>query len=533
MKKIVFFLFLIPFLIGCHKKGKTLSEGRIVNFSFLSPIRSLDPRISNEYPSCHVVKMLYEGLMHIDLEGNPTFGIAESVDISEDQLTYTFHLRDSKWTNGDPVTAYDFEYAWKKAVDPRYAQTGAFTFYTIKNVSACLEKKVSVDDVGIHALDAKTLQVELEHPAPYFLSLTSCATYSPINKKIDQEHPNWCNDVGEFFVTNGPFKVDQWKKSVEITLKKNDFYWDADAVKLSGIRIQIIPDANTQFCLFEKGELDWVGQPFNSLPFDIIKDKNVFDKIEKKEMVGLNWLFLNTNSRPLSNKNIRKAIAYAINRKEITDHVYQMGETPALKILNSELTLQEEPYFDDGNVNKAREYLEIGLKELGMTKKELGPIVISQRSSIFYLRVTQAIQQQIHEALGLQVEIEQSDFPVHFNKLAKGDFCIGEMGWISWLRDPIYMLDTFRNRSFATNMSKWEDSRYQALLEKSDHEIDPIKRKEYLHKAEELLMEEMPVIPICFITLTFMKNPDLHDVYVSPLKELDLRYAYFAKNEVE
>ena len=531
MKKIALLILLIPFLIGCAKDSKHKGDvqSRVVNISFLSPVRSLDPRISNEFPSCHVVNMIYEGLMHLDLEGNPTFGVAESVDISDDQLTYTFHLRECKWSNGDPVTAYDFEYAWKKAVDPRFAQTGAFTFYSIKNVSACLEGKASVDEVGVRSLDERTLQVELEHPASYFLSLTTCSTYSPINKKIDQKHPHWSSDVGEHFVCNGPFKLKKWKKSVEIHLEKNEYYWDAKTVKLPGIRVQIIPDANTQFYLYEKGEIDWVGQPFNPLPFDITKDKNVANKLQKMEIMGLSWMFLNTEHPPFNNKNIRKAFAYAINRKEITEHIFQLGEVPALGILNSELALQKKPYFDDGNIEKAQKYFEQGLRELGMTKEELSPIIFSQRTSIFTLRVSQALQQQLKKALGIQLEIEQADFPVHFNKLAKGNFSIGEISWSSWLRDPIYMLDTFRKRSFATNMCRWEDERYMKYLEKSDHEIDPVKRKEYLHQAEALLMEEMPVIPLCFNTLTFMKNSKLKNVYVSPLKEVDFRYAYFEK----
>jgi len=529
MKKLALFVFLIPLLIGCSKspKQEVDSTNKVVKIAFGSPIRSLDPRISNEFPGCHIINMIYEGLMHFDIEGNPTYGIAKSVDISDDQLTYTFHLRKSRWSNGDPVTAYDFEYSWKKSIDPRYAQTGSFTFYTIKNVSACLEKKTTIDKVGIRALDAMTLQVELEHPAPYFLSLTACTTYSPINKKVDQEHPNWANKAGEFFVCNGPFKPKKWKKSVEIDLEKNEYYWDSKAVMLSGVNVQIIPDTSTQFYLFEKGELDWVGEPFSPLPLDIVQDEQAIDKLHSKEVLGLRWLFVNTERPPLNNKNIRKAIAYAINRKEITEHIYQFGEKPAFGILNSVLSLQEAPYFDDSNIEVAREYLEKGLKELGMTREEISPINFSQRSSVFIMRVTQALQHQIYEALGVRLEIEQADFAVHFTNLKQGNFAIGEMGWTSWLHDPIYMLDTFRKRSFATNMSRWENEEYKECLEKSDHEIDPLKRKEYLHKAEKILMEEMPVIPICFTTLTYLKNPELQNVYLSHLKQLDFRYSHF------
>ena len=516
--------------MGCHKhvNFKNGKNQRFVNISFLSCLRSLDPRVSNEFPSCHVVNMTYEGLMHLDLNGEHTFGIAKSVDISEDQLTYIFHLRDSHWSNGDLLTAYDFEYSWKKTVDPQFAHTGSFTFYSIKNVSACLEGDVSVDEVGIHALDQKTLKVELEHPAPYFLYLTTCSTYSPIHRQMDEKLPNWANVSGDTFICNGPFKLKKWKKSVEIVLEKNEHYWDTKNVQLPGIQIQIIHDANTQYMLFEKGQLDWVGQPFNPLPFDIFEDDHIEDKVHKLEAMGLYWFFVNTEKPPFDNKNLRKAIAYAINRQEITDHIFQTGEVPAMGILNSKLRLKNTPYFEDGNIEKAQEHLRMALKDLGLKNvTELPPVTVSQRSSIFMLRVMQAIQQQIYEVLGIQIELEQSDWPVHFNKLAQGDFSIGEIGWSSWLWDPIYMLDTFRTRSFATNMSRWEDVRYKEYLEKSDYEIDIEKRKEYLQQAEQILMEEMPVIPICFNSIAFMNNPKLKNVYLSPLKVIDFRSSFF------
>ena len=391
-----------------------------------------------------------------------------------------------------------------------------------------MEKKVGVDEVGVHALDQKTLKVELDYPAPYFLYLTTCSTYSPIHRKMDEKSSNWANISADTFICNGPFKLKKWKKGVEIVLEKNKHYWDAKNVKLPGIRIQIIPDSNTQYMLFEKKELDWVGEPFNPLPFDIFEDSHVENQIHKLESMGLHWFFINTEKPPFDNKNLRKAIAYAINRQEITDHIFQTGEVPAMGILNSKMKLRNTPYFEDGNVEKAREHLRMALTDLGLKNvSELPTIVLSQRSSIFILRVMQAIQHQIYEVLGVQIEVEQSDWPVHFNKLAQGDFSIGEIGWSSWLWDPIYMLDTFRTRSLATNMSRWEDVRYKECLEKSDYEINPEKRKEYLQQAEQILMEEMPVIPLCFNSIAFMNNPKLKNVYLSPLKVIDFRYSFF------
>lgn len=529
MKKFVILLSLLILCASCSKGGNKDSahERRVVHLSIISQVRSLDPRISNEYPTVHIINMLYEGLMRLGPNGEINLGAAQSFEVSENQRVYTFHLRDSYWSNGDPVTAYDFEYAWKKSVNPLYARTGAFTFYTIKNVEACLEKKVPIDDVGIRALDAKTLEVELEHPAPYFLSLCTCGTYCPIHRGIDQLDPNWANDMGDHFVNNGPFKLAQWKKSVEIYVEKNPSYWDKNCVQIDGIHIQILPDANTQYLLFEKGELDLIGYPLNPLPVDIIANTMKKGELQTTEAYGLFWYFVNTEKPPFDNKNFRKAIAYALDRKSIAEHVFQLGEVPAMGILNGELAVYDSPYFQDANIEEAKRHLDLALKEMGTTLDNINPIRLSQRACLFTSRVDQAVQQQLYENLGLEIEIDQADWPVHFTRMSKGDYEFGEMGWNSWLRDPIYMLDTFRNRSCATNMSRWEHPVYQELLKKSDFEIDQDKRREYLHQAEAFLMEEMPVIPLCFSKLHFLCSDRLKGVYISPMKEIDFRYAYF------
>ncbi len=525
MRKIALILLPLLFFFGCRKKEE--NKEPIVNISILAPVRSLDPRFSHENTSKHVANMLYEGLMRLGPDGEVVPGVAKSVSISEDQMTYTFILRSSIWSNGDPVSAYDFEYAWKKSVNPRHAQTGASTFYPIKNVAPCLKGEVSIDEVGIKALDEETLEVELEHPTPYFLHLCACPTYSPIHRKFDLEHQDWGNHLNSHFVSNGPFTLKKWRKGVEIYVEKSPSYWDASCVELFGIRVQIVEDPNTQLFLFEKGELDWVGHPFNPLPVDIIGDQLASHKLEFVDSYGVSWYFLNTEKFPFNNKNFRKAVAYAINRKQIVEHVLKLGETPAMGILSKGFVVQKEPYFEDGNTMLAKKHLSKALEEMGTTADKLPPIILSQRANLLTSRVSQVIQDQLRVTLGLKVEIDQADWPVHLNRVSKGDYEIGEMSWYSLLNDPIYMLNTFRERHLASNMSRWEHPRYQELLKLSDNEIDPEKRKEYLREAEALLMEELPVIPLCFMKQCYLKTPKLQGVYVSPLKEVDFRYASF------
>lgn len=537
MKKILLFLtgacLLLTF--GCGK-GKGFSKGkkgnRMVNVAIASSVRSLDPRVGNEYPSAFVIRMIYEGLMRMGEDGQLFPGMAESYEISDCHTIYTFHLRSAHWSNGDPVTAYDFEYAWKKAVDPHFAKTGAFTFYAIKNVEACLQGKVDVGEVGIKAVDDKTLVVELDHPAPYFLSLTSCPTFMPINKRIDLEKSDWAHHVDGYFTCNGPFIVEKWKKGDSLILKKNAKYWNEKDVALPGVQVLVVEDAMTQFYLYEKGKIDWFGDPIlGAIPAEILKDETIRDQIQSREAFGLFWYFVNTEVYPFNNKNLRKALAYSINRKQIADHVLQMGERPAAGILARGFALQADPYFEDGNLQKARKHFQLALEELGLTKAEFPKIALSMSPRATSSRLNQAIQQQWHEALGIDVELDISEWPVHFTKLSKGDFQVGEVQWVSWLYDPIYLLETFRIKTLATNMSRWEHPEYRHLLDLSDNELNAEKRKQHLREAESFLMEEMPVIPICFTRVCYMKNPRLKGVVISPLKELDFRWAYFSDEE--
>jgi len=533
MKKILgVFVICSLVLVGCGR-GKSMSshengKKKFVNVAIASCVRSLDPRIGNEYPSAFVIRMLYEGLMRMGEEGKLFPGMASSYDVSQDKTRYTFHLRDAKWSNGDPVTAYDFEYAWKKAVDPAFAKTGAFTFYAIKNVEACLQGKVDVGQVGVKAVDEKTLVVDLEHPAPYFLALTSCPTFMPINKRIDLERSDWANKVDDYFTCNGPFTVGKWKKGDSLVLRKNQKYWSADDVSLAGIKVLVVEDAMTQFYLFEKGKIDWFGDPLlGALPPDILKDASIRQRLQSREALGLFWFFLNTDVYPLNNKNLRKALAYAINRHAIAEHVLQMGERPATGILAKDFKIKDSPYFDDGNLKKARDHFNLALQELDIEKKDFPKLTLSISTKATSSILNQAIQQQWHDALGIEVELDQKEWPVHFTKLSKGDFQLGEIQWVSWLYDPIYLLETFRIKSLATNMSRWEHPEYRHLLDLADNELDVDKRREYLKQAETFLMEEMPVIPICFTRVCYMQNPKLKGVYISPLKELDFRWAYF------
>lgn len=526
------FVLLLTCCIGCNKAKQAIStndpskDKSLLRICFSSEVQSFDPRLSIDLPSEHALKMLFEGLMRFNLEDKLIPAVADSYEISEDQKTYTFHLRPTQWSNEEKVTAHDFEYAWKKAIDPSFKGAGVQNFYPIKNVQDVVQGKKAIDEVGIRCLDDKTLVVELEHPTPYFLEVVSYSCFSPVHKDTDLKDPKWASQVGPAFVCNGPFLLQKHKFDDEIVVLKNPHYWDASHVRLAGIKIAIIKDAQTQLGMFEKNDLQWIGKPVTKLPLDAVPHLRRTGIISQLPSLGVQWFFLNTTVFPFNNKKMRKAFAYAINREEITSHILQEGETPALGILPQHIAVSHVPYFLDYDVAEAKKLFNEALEELGITKEQLPIITLSHTTTDYNQRIAQVIQQQWYEAFGIRVNLEHSDWKVHYQKLVSGNFQIGAMGWNSWLRDPIYMLQTFRDSTDSVNMSRWINPHYQQLLAASEEEIDPMKRKAIFYEAEKLLMDEMPVIPLYFTAISYAKSKMLKDVYVSELNKIDFKWAY-------
>lgn len=532
--KLLKLLFILTLLLtgSCqqseHKNSSEQSE--YLRISFQSEVRSLDPREGIDYPSAFAVKMLFEGLMRIGPDGKAEHAIANSHEVSDDQKTYIFHLRPTAWSNGDKLTAYDFAYAWKQIVDPNYGTSlGVQNFYPIKNVQDIVRGIKTLDSFGVRVLDDYTLEVQLEHPTPYFLEVVATSAFFPVNPKVDKENPNWANKEGKHFVCNGPYTLEKHRIEDEIIVSKNPSYWDAEKVTMPGIRIAIIKDSTTQLSMFEKNQLAWLGKPLSKMPLDAIDHMKQTGKVQFFETLGLYWYFINTEAFPFNNKKIRQAFAYAINRKAITDYITQGQETPAMGVLPHTLATQKEPFFADNSREKALELFSEALNELGIQKTDLPQITINYASASIHMRVAEALQEQWNEVFGLNIKLENQDWKAHYGKLQKGNFQIGGMAWQSWLRDPIYIMQTFRGKSASINMSRWENKEYQDLLDLAQQEVDPIRRKSYFHQAEALLMEEMPVIPVYFTTIAYAKRKDLKNVYISDLYEVDFRWSYFDK----
>lgn len=478
---------------------------------------SFDPRLVRNLRDLTLVKQIYEGLMRNDVNGALQQALAEKIHISEDQRTYTFTLKKSYWSNGEPVTADNFKNAWTRVLEPSFASDYSFLLYPIKNAQAIREGKKSSDTVGIFAPDDQTLIVELHTPTPYFLEMTAFPTFYPVSEAKDTEGRT---------LTNGPFKLKAWIPQTQLLLEKNPMYWDAAAVSLDEINFSIIPDNLTEFYLFEKGELDWVGQPISAnLPSDLIGKLKESQKLDSYNIAGTFWVRFNTRNNLFANANIRKAFSLAINRKELITHILQGNQMPATGPVPPCMSLQSKPYFEDGSVKEARVLLERGLYELGLNETTLPDITYHYSQSERGHKIAQLLQEQWKRAFTLPIHIQALELHVYRQKIKDGSFQFGSGEWIADFNDPIAFLERFK---YAQNETSWKNDKYTFLLDAALSMLDPEKRQDLLHQAESLLVEEMPIAPLYHYAFDYAKKESVKDVVLSPLGIADFKYA---KNE--
>lgn len=509
---------------GCqfsNEKPSSHHNSHTVRLSIPDDPQSFDPRFVRDLVSVSSIHMLYEGLMRYNAHGKATFALAESVDISPDYKTYTFHLRPSIWSDGEPVSAYDFEFAWKSTLDPKIVAPNANQLYVIKGAKAAKEGKISLDGIGIHALSPKDLTVELESPVPYFLDLAASHFYLPVNKKW-VEAGSQTKDL----VSNGPFKMQSFKHHNEFVAIKNPLYWNAHAVKLDKIMMQVV-DETTGLQLFQTGQLDWHGSPTSTLPADALQTLKAQGQLEILPGAGTHWIRFNTALSPLQNVKLRRALTFAIDRKSLVGHVLQGNQVPALAIVPPSLRLQDKPYFEDHDIPKAWALFQDALEELKISKDEFPTIALCYSQNERNSRIAQTLQQQWKKAFGIEVKLENCEVKVFYDKLARQDYQMSLGSWFADIEDPMNFLQLFQYRSNSTNNTQWENAKYVELLNKSTQEIQRDKRFSTLRQAEQLLIVEMPVAPLFYASFNYVKKHQLKGVYFSPLGFLDFKEAYF------
>jgi len=500
------------------------SKTKELNLAIASEPPSLHPGLAEDTTSSAILINVFEGLTVSDADGKPTPGIAEDWKISDDKKTYTFKLRDAKWSNGDPVVAGDFEYAWKWALNPENLSAYASIFYPIKGAKD-YHNGGSADGVGIKAEDDKTLVVTLENPTPYFLELTGFKTYLPINPKATEANEEWYADAGENYVTNGPYKLSEWKHSDSIVLTKNEDYWDAANVDVDTVNIAMIEKEPTVATNFKSGSLDYIGKPFQTVDLNVIDEFKKDGSLKIKDEASIYWYKFNTKDKIMSNANIRKALTLAIDRQTLIDNVTKGEQKPATGMVPPAIPsfTEDRGYFKDNDVDGAKAALEAGMKELGIKDPKDIKVNISYNTSEGHAAIAQYIQEEWSKKLGISSELDNSEWQVYIDKLKTGDYQIGRMGWVADYLDAYTFLEMFDTAKNGNNQTGWENAQYKELLDKAVAEVDEAKRLEYLKQAEAIGMTEFPVAPIYYYTNLSVVKDGIENLNPNPTGDIHLK----------
>lgn len=502
-------------------------EEKVLNLSIGSEPPSIDPALASDTTSGTVVRNVFERLTTSDENGEPQAAGAVEWVMSEDGLTYTFTLQpDATWTTGDPVTANDFEYGWKRVLNPDTISPMASLLYVIEGAEAYNTGEAEADSVKITALDDLTLEVQLTDPTPYFLELISNQAFAPIHQATVEENSDWALEAGENYVTNGPFSLTEWVHSGYYILSNNEAYWDADAVQLDTVNVQIIDSQSTANISFQSGELDYVGTPFSYVSLDAIDLYRQEEVLNEKSLASTYFYAFNTQDPVMSNLNIRKALTLAIDRQSIVDNILKGGETPAMGLIPPSIKGFEEDrgYYTDADFDSAREFLETGLSELGIADPSELSIQLSFNTSEAHSAIAQHIQATWAEQLGIDVQLSNTEWQVHLANLDGLQHQVARLGWYSEYNDANSLLSMYKTVEHGNNYTGWENEEYQALLDQAAAELDADKRVEYLLAAEAVYMSELPILPIYYYNNLYVVQDNVHNMVPDPLGNIELKY---------
>lgn len=510
------------------KKPACTEVSKILRINIGSEPRTLDPARARDLQSITLVKMLFEGLTRINQGEKIEPALAEKIDVSDDLRTYTFHLRDSVWTNGEKVTAGDFVYAWRRILDPNNIAENAFQLYVIKNAKACKEGKLSLQELKIEAADDKTLRVELENPTPYFLELTSYPAFFPINAKVDRERPRW-TEGKEDYVSNGPFSLKEWRHHDKLCVYKNEKYWGAKEVQLQEIHLFMLKE-ESELAMFESHELDWAGSPLSTLPVDALPKLREMNMLRSQPILGTYFLRVNTESPLLSSAKLRRALSFGIDREAVVEHVLMGSQVEAKGYVPTALRLQTAPYFDKVSEEALTKMFDEGLQETGLQRDDLANIELLYSSTERNQRIAHALQEHWMRLFGMQIKLFGVEQKVYLEKLHKGDFQLAAGSWLADFGDAFSFLEVFKEQNSSTNHTRWGDASYARLLEESNTTGDPVQRNALLARCEQILLDAMPIIPIFHYNLLFVQNENVKNIFVSRMGGIDFRWARFVQD---
>ena len=476
--------------------------------------QSLDPQIATGVPEHHIISAVMEGLVLKDrktLEPRP--GVAKTWDISNDGRVYTFYLRENaKWSNGDAHTADDYVWSWWRALQTTLGNQYAYMLFPIKNAKRYYDGETSdFSDVGVKAIDNRTLQVTLTNPTPYFLQLLDHYSLFPVHQatiekfgRADERGTRWSYEGN--LVGNGPYKLEEWKINRHITVTKNPYYWDEANVSINSIVFKPVDNAVTEERMFRAGALHVT----SSIPADkiaIYQEKSA-PELKITPYLGTYFYRLNINTPQLQDKRVRRALGMAIDRKQLVDNITKGGQIPAYTMTPPGTM----GYFPESTLNFDPEAAKRLLAEAGYPNGEgFPPIEILYNTNEGHRKIAVALQEMWKNYLNIDIKLLNQEWKVYLATESAGDYQISRGGWIGDYVDPNNFLDMFLCNG-GNNRTGWCNEEYDRLiLEVAPSQSSHEQRLKIFQQAETILLEDMPIIPVYTYTSIKLLHPSVRN----------------------
>lgn len=522
-------------LTGCGSGESNISLGNrtgILYWGNGTEPASLDPHIATGVPEHHIMSSVMEGLVLKDRKSlEPRPGVAESWTISDDGRIYTFKLRDdARWSNGDPHIANDYVWSWWRALQPALGNQYAYMLFPIKNAKRYYDRETEdFGDVGVKALDQRTLQVTLTNPTPYFLQLLDHYSLFPVHQatiekfgKADQRGTRWSYEGN--LVSNGPFKLDEWKINRHITVTRNLHYWDNDNVALNGIVFKPVENTVTEERMFRAGQLHVT----SNVPADKISTYRKSNSTELKiaPYLGTYFYRLNIKTPQLQDRRVRRALGMAIDREKLVENITKGGQIPAYTMTPPGTM----GYYPTSTLAFDPEGAKNLLSEAGYPNGEGFPAIeILYNTNEGHRKIAVALQEMWKDYLNIDIKLLNQEWKVYLATESAGDYQISRGGWIGDYVDPNNFLDMFLCGG-GNNRTGWCNEEYDRLiLEVAPSQSSHEERLAVFQQAETMLLDDMPIIPVYTYTSVklvdssvenldgnIMNQAMYKDIYLSP-----------------
>jgi oligopeptide transport system substrate-binding protein len=494
-------------LAACGNGG-TQADPRVLNIGNGAEPLSLDPHKASGTWENNIIGNMFMGLTTEDANAKPIPGMAESWTTSADGLTWTFKIRDANWSDGVPVTADDFVFSFRRILDPKTVAQYATLLYPIKGAAAANTGKAPVDSIGVRAIDAKTLEIKLENPAPFLPGLLTHYTSFPVPKHVvEKVGEAWIRP--ENIVVNGPFILKDWRSNDFVSTAKNDKFYDAANVCLTAINYYPTTDNIAAERQVRSGKLD-INTDFSGQRLEFLK-KEIPDYVRTHVYNGLTYFVFNNTKPPFDNADVRQALSMSIDRGFITKEILRGGQEPAYSLVPPGISNYEggpAKEWKDQTMEARRAEAKKLLEAAGYGPSNPLKFTFTHRNTGDNPRIAPVVQEGWKQiAPWVEVELAGTEAQIHYDNLRAGAFQVGDAGWIADYDDAKNFVFLYESRSGAMNYGKYSNPQFDALVQKSDQEPDGAKRAAFLRQAEELVLKEAAFAPVYFLINKSLVSP--------------------------